>query len=102
MKWYVLNWDFNGKRLENYNIFQNAKFNDGVKELLEKGVGEYEVFVEELTSLARYCFWCKAEYEIMIGDLFVKDVNELTKVDIYSQIVPNIERIADYILGSNM
>lgn len=102
MKWYVLISDFNKKEIIPYNIFNNGKFVDGIKELLEKGIGEYSTFVEDLAKLCRYCFWCKAEYEVMIGDLFEEDVNKYKKVDVFTQIEPNIELLADYILKSNM
>lgn len=102
MKWYVLISDFNKKEIIPYNIFNNGKFVDGIKELLEKGIGEYSTFVEDLTKLCRYCFWCKAEYEVMIGDLFEEDVNKYKKVDVFTQIEPNMELLADYILKNNM
>lgn len=102
MKWYVLISDFNKKEIIPYNIFNNGKFVDGIKELLEKGIGEYSTFVEDLTKLCHYCFWCKAEYEVMIGDLFEEDVNKYKKVDVFAQIEPNMELLADYILKNNM
>lgn len=100
MKWYVLNYDFNKKEVYHFNIFNSSRFNDGIKELLEKGIGEYDKFVEDLDRLCKYCFWSKAEYEILVGDLFAK--NDLTKIDVYDQLKDNMERLADYILGSNM
>ena len=36
MKWYVLNYDFNAKRIENFNIFQSVRFSKGIDELRNK------------------------------------------------------------------
>ena len=38
----------------------------------------------------------------MIGDLFEEDVNKYKKVDVFTQIEPNMELLADYILKNNM
>lgn len=46
-----------------------------------------------------YSFWSKAEYEIMIGDLFETDCNKLEKWDVYDQILPNLEQLCRYILN---
>lgn len=97
MEWYVLNYNFNEKKAEHFNIFRSRRFSDGVQELLESFVS-FEDFVEELDRLLMYCFWSKAEYEIMVGDLFEEDTNKYTKVDVYSQVKPNIKILAKYIL----
>lgn len=102
MKWYVLIEDFNKREIVPYNIFNSSKFSDGIAKLLSEGINGYDKFVEDLKNLCRYCFWCKAEYEVMIGGLFVENINELKKVDVYTQLEPNIELLADYILKSNM
>lgn len=97
MEWYVLNYNFNEKKVEYFNIFRSCRFSDGVEELLENFVS-FEDFSEKLNRLLRYCFWCKAEYEIMVGRLCEEDTNKYTKVDIYSQVKPNIRVLAKYIL----
>ena len=95
MKWCVLNYDFNSKRVVSYNIFNNSRFNDGLKKLKEEY--DSETFVEDLRQLCVYCFWSKREYEISVGDLFETDPFAYEKIDVYDQILPNIEVLADYI-----
>lgn len=97
MKWYVLNYDFNGKKIELFNIFGSCRFSEGVEKLLKKYT-TFEDFVKELDSLAMYCFWCKREYEIMCCDLFVNEPDKLEKIDVYFQLKNNIEVLAKYII----
>lgn len=97
MKWYVLNHDFNKNEIELFNIFNSSKFNEGVEKLLKKYT-TFSNFVDELNSLAMYCFWCKAEYEIICGGLFAKNDDDFEKIDIYTQLKNNIEQLAIYIL----
>ena len=47
LEWYVLNYDFNGKKVENFNIFRSCRFVDGVKELLDNYI-TFEDFVENI------------------------------------------------------
>ena len=94
MEWYVLIENFNEKKIDYYNIFNNIKFSEGVKELLENFI-TFEDFVEKLEKKLMYAFWCKAEYEVIVSDLF-ETFNK--KIDIYSQVKPNIKILAEYII----
>ena len=97
MEWYVLNYDFNGKKVEDFNIFCNIK----LLRFLDEARGNFitfDKFVEDLDHELKYCFWSKAEYEIMVGDLFEQDLNKYEKIDVYRQLKPNIRTIAKYIV----
>ena len=98
MEWYVLNYDFNKKQIIKFNIFNNIKFYSGVKELLEDYI-DIDDFVSGLTSLLRYCFWCKREYEISVGDAFENDLDKYVKLDIFEQVIPNVKVLAYYIIN---
>ena len=98
MEWYVLNYDFNKKQIVKFNIFNNIKFYSGVKELLEDYT-DIDDFVSGLTSLLRYCFWCKREYEISVGDAFENDLDKYVKLDIFEQVIPNVKVLAYYIIN---
>ena len=63
LEWYVLNYDFNRKKVENFNIFRSSRFVDGVKELLDNYI-TFEDFVEKLENELKYSFWSKREYEV--------------------------------------
>lgn len=97
MEWYTLNYDFNAKKIYNYNIFNNAKFIRGVDELLSNFI-TFDDFLEKLEREVKYCFWSKREYEISVGDAFEEDINKYTKIDVAYQILPNIKALAKYII----
>lgn len=117
-EFYVLNYDFNKKKVVNYNIFNNIR----VQEWTEKEVRKYlrapkkykhivqyenkflgreeiaiygfDALVKEIDSIIKWCEWSKREYEISVGDAFETDINKLEKWDTYSQAHPNAEIIA--------
>lgn len=99
LKWYVLNYDFNGKKVENFNIFRSVRFVEGVQVLLEHYI-TFEDFVEKLESELRYTFWSKREYEISVSDAFETDLNKYEKIDVYSQVKPNVRILAKYIIDN--
>ena len=79
-----------------YNIFNNVKFRNALMDLKYRARKEQLINLkEELRSILAYCFWCKAEYEVIIKGLF--DTEE-HKVDVYSQIIPNIDKLYAYLL----
>lgn len=99
LKWYVLNYDFNKKEVENFNIFRSTRFIDGVQDLLKHYI-TFEDFVEKLENELRYAFWSKREYEISVSDAFEIDLNKYEKIDVYSQVKPNVRILAKYIIDN--
>lgn len=97
MEWYVLLHDFNKDKVISYNIFNNSKLDKELKELKENYISK-ENFVSELDKILRWCFWSKSEYEIVVGDLFEKDLDKYEKIDVYQQLKPNLNTLADYII----
>ena len=100
MEWYVLNGNFNEKTVDKFNIFNSVRFAECVNELVENYDGNKEKFLEDLTRDVKYCFWSKAEYEIMAGGLF-DDLDNYVKIDVAAQILPNVGKLAEYILNEN-
>lgn len=98
MEWYVLLHSFNKDKMISYNIFNNSKLNEELEELKKKFISK-EIFISELDRTLRWCFWSKAEYEIMAGDLFEKDLDKYEKIDVYQQLKPNLNALADYIIN---
>lgn len=96
-EFYVLNYDFNGKKIEAFNIFCNVKLLDGIDKLLEEYIS-FDDFCEKLDSLLRYCFWSKREYEISVADAFEEDLSKYEKIDVYRQVAPNLKLIANLII----
>ena len=98
MKWYVLRYNFNKGKIENFNIFDSSRFNECIVKLLKKYTS-FEDFKENLDKDLMYCFWSKREYEIMCADLFEKDMENYEKISVYDQVKPNLDVLARYILG---
>ena len=96
-EFWVLNYDFNNKKVVNYNIFTNGRFVDGVADLLNEYI-TFEDFCDKLDRLLRYCFWSKREYEISVGDAFEEDLNKYEKIDVYRQVSANLDALAHLII----
>lgn len=97
MEWYVLNYDFNAKKVYNYNIFNSTRFNEGIERLLSEFM-TMEDFIEKLTNQVKYCFWSKREYEISVSDAFETDLDKYEKICVADQVLPNIKLLANYIV----
>lgn len=88
LEYYVLL--YSGNDLHYYNIFNSVKVE---KELIsiKEDHPPHEELVERLTSIFMYCFWSKAEYELVIAPWIGRGEDEL--VDVWDQIYPNLELI---------
>lgn len=111
-EFYVLNYDFNGKRVENFNIFNNISLNNAVEKevrkylrspkkycyiqhgLLPVGIRNciygFDGLCEKIKSLIIWQEWSRREYEISVGDAFEDDLNKFEKWDCYKQCEPNM------------
>ena len=117
-EYYVLNYDTNKKKVENFNIFQNCL----VQEYTEKAVKKYlrapkkfkhivqyenkllgreeialygfDALVEEIDRTIAWQERGRREYECSVGDAFTTDCNKLEKIDCYYQSKPNMKIIA--------
>ena len=95
-EFYVVNYDFNKRKCEMFNIFRNIHVYDyclkAVKKYLRKGM-DYAEFREEVLKTIQWQEWSRVEYECSVGDPFPKTVEELQKIDCFWQAVPNIDII---------
>lgn len=92
LQYYVLL--YNGKELQYYNIFNNAKVERELISIQEDHPRHEEV-VERLASIFMYSFWSKCEYEFVITPWIGQGEDE--KVDVWDQIYPNLELIANMV-----
>ena len=110
-EFYVLNYDFNGRKVEMFNIFNNIL----VQEHTEKAVRKYlrspknfvyksfhkdvepiygfDALVKEIDRIIHWQEWSRREYEISVADAFTTDCSKLEKIDCYYQAKPNMEII---------
>lgn len=114
-EYYVLNYNWNKKCVENFNIFDNISLDNAVEKEVRKylrspkkyGYYKHDLFNREhsciygfdgfcrtLESLIMWQEWGRIEYEISVGDAFETDCNKLEKLDCYMQCKPNIPIIA--------
>ena len=107
-EYYVLNYDFNKKKVETFNIFRNIYLNAATEKSVKKYLRspknyKYETFdknkkviygfdalCKEIESLIRWQEWGRSEYEIGVGYAFEDDIQKLEKWDCYQQCKPNI------------
>lgn len=113
-EFYVLNYDFNKKKVVNHNIFNNIR----VQEWTEKAVRKYlrapkkfkhivqyenkflgkeeialygfDALVKEIERNIMHEQWGRREYEISVSDAFESDIDNLEKWDVYQQAKPNM------------
>lgn len=111
---YVLNYNFNKKCVENFNIFNNITLNDAVEKEVRKYLRSpskyyyqkydfntkkydyiygFDGLCKTIKSLIMWQEWGRREYEISVGDAFEQDIDNLEKWDCYMQCEPNIEVI---------
>ncbi len=108
-KFYVLNYNINAKKVENFNIFANITLNNITEKEVKKYLrapSKYEIKVDKTTFTGFKAFsktlennirwqeWARCEYEISVGSLFEKDINKFEKWDCFKQALPNIDIIA--------
>lgn len=97
-EFYVLNYDFNSKKVVLFNTFNNINVYNNAVALTQdyfNGETSYNNYVDELRCIIMREEWSRREYEISVGDAFETDINKLEKWDCYKQCEPNMEAIAD-------
>lgn len=103
MEWYVLNYNFNLKKIEPINIFNYGNFLKDIKEIYKEYIErkeDIEFFENKINSELLYYFWSKREYEISVGDLFEKDLEKYEKIDVYYQVKMNFKAFIKYLLNN--
>lgn len=103
MEWYVLNYNFNLKKIEPINIFNYGNLLEEIKEIYKEYIERKEdikFFENKINSQLLYYFWGRREYEISVGDLFEKDLEKYEKIDVYYQIKMNFKAFIEYLLNN--
>ena len=103
MEWYVLNYNFNLKKIEPINIFNYGNLLEEIKEIYKEYIErkeDIEFFENKINSELLYYFWSKREYEISVGDLFEKDLEKYEKIDVYYQVKMNFKAFIEYLLNN--
>jgi hypothetical protein len=94
LEWNVLIYEHNKGKFTNYNIF-SFRFIELVNEKLNKDkLHSIDELKELILNWSRRKYWCKSEYEILVGDLSCRASE---KIDAFRQIEMNIDRITEYV-----
>lgn len=102
LHFYVLNYDFNKKKVVLFNIFDNIHVYEATLQLVDDyndNKYSFEEFVNELIKIVQWQEWGRREYEISVGDAFETNLEKFEKWDCFEQFKPNAEMFAHYLLG---
>jgi len=97
LEWYALKYDTNKKRIVNYNILSDELAKSIIKQMQKKEIHNLEDLKSCINNWMLYYYWTKSEFELAVTNLYDKNLENAEKVDIYSQVKPNLDRIAEYI-----
>ena len=98
LKWNVLRYDFNLKRIRPYNVLGYSFADELAKDIKKYKIINREQLKEHLKKEFMYHYWSKSECEVAIGGLHSDFPKDVEKVDIWSQIEMNFDNIIDYII----
>lgn len=94
LKFYVLLFDFNRKEAKMSNIFDNIIVREDIIKAIKKKVSKEEL-KETLSSVCKYVFWSRCEYEVVVTGFPNNEKSE--KIDAWFQIEPNLDIITEYL-----
>jgi len=97
MQWYVFVENFNGKKVEKYNIFEHERFAEDVKKIYKKYKNDFDSFSIEVRKSLMYYFWSKCEWEIILSGWPSRDDFCEKKIDVFEQVNMNYEVFIKYV-----
>lgn len=105
-KFYAFYHEFNGTELKPYNVITERLIEDLIKVVGKKyydiDANKYDIldsrskFIKRLRSELMYRYWGKCEWEFVCSNWSGKEFEQ--KIDVWYQLAPNIEVIADLII----
>ena len=103
LEWFVLYENFNGKKIEPFNVFEHGSFLEDTKKNYKKNKENFEAFKKQLDIDAHYYFWSKCQAEtIWTSEITVSSLIESrkesikTKIDIFDQLQLNWDYFVQY------
>ena len=96
MEWNVYYYNMNSHKIAPFNIFNHSRFRNDIQKAFKKCKTKDE-FIERLESDLFYYFGFKAEYEIILAPWCGEGDKESIKIDIYSQIMLNWDKVVEYV-----
>lgn len=109
LKFYAFIYDWNTKSLEWTNVLGDRYKEYLVKALKtkteERRIKNRDELKENLRQYLFSYYASRAEYEVLVGDLLseinpTKYVDEMVKIDVYNQVIKNLDVMVDYIINT--
>lgn len=97
MHWRVFVYDFNGKRIGEYDIFEHYRFAEDVRKAYKKHRNDHDAFCESVRKSLAYYFWSKCEWEVILSAWPPSDRVPERKVDVYEQVMLNWNVFIEYV-----
>ena len=97
LEWLVYMYDFNAKEITTYNVLNENFIQDLYTQVRRKKIVDRLDLRDYIVKYMRYHYWSKTEYEILIGDLFEKNISNFDKIDVFNQVMLNIDKLIDYV-----
>lgn len=103
LEWYAFEYDFNNRKVQRINVLRDTIRDEIIKRLKSKkdywSITDYNSLKENVKRILMSYYWCRAEHEILVTDLFPKDFEkEAVKLDVWYQLEPNLDRIVEYVI----
>ena len=99
LEWFAFEYDFNKRDVVRINVLGTYFAEDMLKRVKRDKLTTYNDIKEGIKRELMYHYWCKAEHEILVTDLFPKDFEkESVKLDVWFQLEPNLDRITEYVI----
>ena len=97
MHWFVYVEDFNGKRIEEYDIFEHHDFAEDVRKAYRKHRTDFDAFAEKVRGSLFYYYRSKCEWEVIVSAWPPSDRVPERKVDVYQQVMLNWDIFVRYV-----
>lgn len=98
LEWNVLYYDIESKKINSYNILNSTFVETLYDNVKTRKIKDETQLKEYLKTEFMYHYWCKSEFEILIGNLHAHNLKEFEKIDIWYQIEINFDNIVNYII----
>ena len=95
---YTIIYNINKKEFEPYNIMPYLIEEYKKKKKKKKQHTSFEEFKEFIVGASMYMYWSRCQYELILASWPCEDKKE--KIDIHNQIMMNIDRITEILMGN--
>ena len=96
LEWYAYYHEWNGNKIEPFNVFDHGSFYDDCKKNARKNIHDYDAFCEQLRRDAMYRYWSKCEWEIVLAPWISRGDTKEVKIDVYNQLRLNWDSFCKY------